>query len=156
MFETSFYPHSEAAQARRDRRRVGIPHAGIADEREVGLQFIGIGSEERLQRWRAGFFFTLEQDGDLDRQRTLHRLIGTAGFNEGQKLTLACSSSGIWPGGLVLRLTWIDDKLCIAHANRVEHEKELLKGHFKCDDIGKVKDYIGCKLDIADDGRSLK
>ena len=38
----------------------------------------------------------------------------------------------------------------------MEQEKELLKQHFKCDDIGKVKDYIGCKLDIAEDGRSLK
>ena len=53
-------------------------------------------------------------------------------------------------------LTWIDDKLCIANAKRVEHEKELLKRHFKCDDIGKVKDYVGCKLDISSDGRSLR
>eukprot|EP00804_Cyclotella_cryptica_P006706 CCRYP_008640-RA/>CCRYP_008640-RA protein AED:0.60 eAED:-0.00 QI:0/0/0/0.2/1/1/5/0/1261 len=28
--------------------------------------------------------------------------------------------------------------------------------HFKCDDVGKVKDYIGCKLDISSDGTSLK
>ena len=53
-------------------------------------------------------------------------------------------------------LTWIDDKLCIANAKRVEHEKGLLMRHFKCDDVGKVQDYIGCKIDIADNGRSLK
>ena len=58
--------------------------------------------------------------------------------------------------GLVMWLTWIDDKLCIANAKRVEHEKELLKKHFKCDDVGRVQDYIGCKIDINDDGRSLK
>ena len=58
--------------------------------------------------------------------------------------------------GLVMWLTWIDDKLCIAHAKRVEQEKELLKRHFKCDDIGKVNDYIRCKLDITEDGQSLK
>ena len=58
--------------------------------------------------------------------------------------------------GLVIWLTWIDDKLCIAHAKQVKYEKELLKQHFKCDDIEKVKDYIGCKLDITEDGWSLK
>jgi hypothetical protein len=59
-------------------------------------------------------------------------------------------------GGLVMRLAWIDDKLCTANAKLVEPKKELLKRHFKCDDIGKVQDHIGCKIDIADDGRSLK
>jgi hypothetical protein len=38
----------------------------------------------------------------------------------------------------------------------VKCKKGLLERHFKCDDIGKVQDYIGCKIDIADDGRSLK
>jgi hypothetical protein len=48
----------------------------------------------------------------------------------------------------------IDDKLYIANAKHLEHEKKLLKKHFKCDDIGKVKDCTGCKLDIAMDGWS--
>jgi hypothetical protein len=53
---------------------------------------------------------------------------------------------------------WIDDKLCIANAMRVEHDKELLKRHFGCDDIGKMQDYtsIGCKIDIANNGRRLR
>eukprot|EP00804_Cyclotella_cryptica_P029407 CCRYP_013350-RA/>CCRYP_013350-RA protein AED:0.32 eAED:0.07 QI:0/-1/0/1/-1/1/1/0/170 len=38
----------------------------------------------------------------------------------------------------------------------MEHEKELLKKHFKCDNVGKVKDYIGCKLDISSDRQSPK
>jgi hypothetical protein len=58
--------------------------------------------------------------------------------------------------GLAMWLAWIDDKLCFAYTNRVEHEKELLKKHFKCDDIGEVQDYIGCKIDISDIGRSFK
>ena len=33
--------------------------------------------------------------------------------------------------GLVLWLAWIDDKLCIAHADRVEGEKNMLMEHFK-------------------------
>lgn len=44
--------------------------------------------------------------------------------------------------GLVMWLTWIDDKLCIANVEYVEHEKNLLKKHFKCDDVGRVKNFI--------------
>ena len=58
--------------------------------------------------------------------------------------------------GLVMQLTWIDKELCIANAKHVEHKKELLKKHFEYDDIGRVQDYIGCKIDISDDGRSFK
>lgn len=58
--------------------------------------------------------------------------------------------------GLVMWLTWIDSKLCIANAKHFEHEKELLKKHFQCDDFGKLTDYIECNLDISSDDRSLK
>ena len=58
--------------------------------------------------------------------------------------------------GLVMWLTWINDKLYIANAKHIEHEKELLKKHFKCDDVGKLTNYIGCKMDISSDDRSLK
>lgn len=37
-----------------------------------------------------------------------------------------------------------------------EHEKELLKKHFKQDNARIVKDYIGCKLNVSRDGRILK
>ena len=60
----------------------------------------------------------------------------------------------IW--GLVMWLTWIDDKLCIANPQRVEHEKNTIMQHFKCDDVGPVKDYIGCKLEVNDNDRSIK
>ena len=52
----------QAAQADGDRRRLAVPHAGVADQREVGLQLLGVGVEERLQRRRAGFLLALEQD----------------------------------------------------------------------------------------------
>jgi hypothetical protein len=48
----------------------------------------------------------------------------------------------------VLWLKWIDDKLCIANPERVQTEKEEIKKHFQCDDVGAVKDYIGCKTEI--------
>jgi hypothetical protein len=59
--------------------------------------------------------------------------------------------------GLVMWLTWINDKLCIANQDIIiEREKEELKSHYKCDDVGLVEDYIGCKITIDHDKRSLK
>ena len=57
--------------------------------------------------------------------------------------------------GLVMWLTWIHDKLCIAHRDCVKSEKEMLMQHFKCDDIGIIEDFIGCKIDIDHEERSL-
>ena len=58
--------------------------------------------------------------------------------------------------GLVMWLTWIDDKLCIASQDIIEREKEELKTHYKCDDVGPVEDYIGCKITIDHEERSVK
>jgi hypothetical protein len=58
--------------------------------------------------------------------------------------------------GLVLWLKWIDDKLCIANPERVQTEKEEIKKHFQCDDVGAVKDYIGCKTEINTEERYVK
>ncbi|KAL7474613.1 hypothetical protein ACHAW6_000580 [Cyclotella cf. meneghiniana] len=46
--------------------------------------------------------------------------------------------------------------LCIANANQIEHEKELLKKNFKRDNVGRVNDYIECKIDVSEDRQSLK
>ena len=54
-----------------------------------------------------------------------------------------------------MRLTWID-KLCIAHRYCAKSEKDLLMQHFKYDDIRKVEDYIGCKIVIDCERKSLK
>ena len=58
--------------------------------------------------------------------------------------------------GLSIWLTWIDDKLCIANKGSIKSEKNKLMQHFKCDDVGEVKDYIGCKIDFDEKMRSLK
>ena len=78
----------QAAQADADRRRIAVPHAGVADQRELGLQLLGIGLEERLQRRRAGFLLALEQDRHLAGQLAVHVLVGAAGFDEGHQLAL--------------------------------------------------------------------
>jgi hypothetical protein len=48
--------------------------------------------------------------------------------------------------GLVMWLTWLDKKLCIANQTIIKREKEELKSHHKCDDVGPVEDYIECKI----------
>lgn len=78
----------QPAQSDADRRRVAIPHAGIADQREIGLEFAGIGLEERLQRRRTGFLLALEQDGDAARQIAMHLFPGAASLDEGHQLAL--------------------------------------------------------------------
>ena len=52
----------QPAQADADRRRVAVPHRGVADQGEIRLELVGIGGEERLQRRRAGFLLAFEQD----------------------------------------------------------------------------------------------
>ena len=58
--------------------------------------------------------------------------------------------------GLILWLTWIDDKLCIANPDVIKDEKEKMKQHFECDDVGEVVDYIGCKVEVDREDRSVK
>ena len=50
--------------------------------------------------------------------------------------------------GLAMCLTWVDDKLFIAHKDIIMKEKDSLSEHFKCDDVGELEDYVGCKIDI--------
>lgn len=67
---------------------IPVPHAGIADQRIIGLQFFRIGFEERFQRRRAGFFFAFKENGDPHRQAALDSLVRPAGFHEGHQLAL--------------------------------------------------------------------
>ncbi len=78
----------QAAQRCRDGGRVGVPHAGVADHREVGLQFV----LDRLHEWheilRADFLLAFDQDRDIDRQRSRDLLPGAAGLDKSHQLSL--------------------------------------------------------------------
>ena len=58
--------------------------------------------------------------------------------------------------GLVLWLSWIDDCLCVGKAEAVVKAKDGMLMRFDCDDIGEVKEYLGCKIDINKEEGSLK
>jgi len=79
---------NQPTQPRRDRRCAPIGHAGVANQRHIGLELRSVGLEERHQIGPAAFFLPLDQDRDLQRQIALDDFPGAAGFDEGEKLSL--------------------------------------------------------------------
>ena len=77
----------ETAQHGGDRRRFGVPHAGVADEGEIGLERVPVGRHEGGQGRRARFLLALEQHRDLAGQAA-GLAEGAAGLDEGHELTL--------------------------------------------------------------------
>jgi hypothetical protein len=57
----------QPAQRGRDRGRLAIPHAGVADEREIAAQFGGIVANEAEQMFRSALLFAFDQHGDVER-----------------------------------------------------------------------------------------
>jgi hypothetical protein len=56
-----------------DGGRLYIPHAGVADEGEVGRELFHMCVEERRKGRAAGFFLALEQHAHVDRQHAVRR-----------------------------------------------------------------------------------
>jgi hypothetical protein len=52
--------------------------------------------------------------------------------------------------GLVLWITWVDDCLVCGNKKGVLEAKKLLMERFDCDEIGKLTEYIRCKIDRGD------
>ena len=78
----------QPAQRGGDRRRIGVPHAGVADQREVRLEVGLVLFKKRNEILRSDFLFALDDDGDVERQRARDRFPGPAGFDEGHQLAL--------------------------------------------------------------------
>ena len=58
--------------------------------------------------------------------------------------------------GLVLWLSWIDDCLCVGSKENVVKSRDEMLRRFDCDDVGEVKEYLGCKVDIDGKNRALR
>jgi len=58
--------------------------------------------------------------------------------------------------GLVLWLSWVDDCLCVGPKDEVMKAKQQMMDRFDCDDVGELKEYIGCKVDINKEEGSIK
>ena len=58
--------------------------------------------------------------------------------------------------GLIVWLSWVDDCCVIGNEKVVLESKEKLKSLFECDDVGKLTEYVGCKLDCNSETRTIK
>jgi Reverse transcriptase (RNA-dependent DNA polymerase) len=50
-------------------------------------------------------------------------------------------------GGLVIWLLWVDDCLICGPRDQVEIAKQNMMKRFECDEVGELKEYVGCKVD---------
>ncbi len=49
--------------------------------------------------------------------------------------------------GLVLWISWVDDCLAAGKDEAVIDAKSSMMKLFDCDDVGELKEYVGCKVD---------
>jgi hypothetical protein len=49
--------------------------------------------------------------------------------------------------GLVLWMSWVDDCVVMGEHEEVLKSKDVFKTHFKCDDVGELEEYVGCKVE---------
>lgn len=58
--------------------------------------------------------------------------------------------------GLVLWISWVDDCLVVGTTEAVARAKEEMMNRFDCDEVGELEEYVGCKIDINREERSVK
>ena len=46
--------------------------------------------------------------------------------------------------------------MLVGHKKEVEKYKKQMMEYFECDDIGELKDCVGCKIDRSQQGKYLK
>jgi hypothetical protein len=54
---------------------------------------------------------------------------------------------------LVIWLSWVDNCLICGKPEGVKHAKEEMMKRFDCDEVGELKEYIGCKIEYYRDER---
>ena len=58
--------------------------------------------------------------------------------------------------GLVIWLSWVDDCLICGKPEGVKQAKEAMMRRFDCDEVGELKEYVGCKIEYNKDERWIK
>ena len=74
------------AKRGRDRRGFRVPHACIADQRQIRMQCVFVGVQERNKRRRTGLFFALKKHRDPRRELAVDGHEGTRRFDKGHQL----------------------------------------------------------------------
>jgi hypothetical protein len=57
--------------------------------------------------------------------------------------------------GLVLWMSWVDDCLVAGNQKAVATAKQQMKNRFDCDDVGELRECVGCKVDVNKRERSV-
>jgi len=52
--------------------------------------------------------------------------------------------------GLILIISWVDDLLICGRKQACMEVKEAIMQHFEIDDVGEMKEYVGCKVERRD------
>jgi hypothetical protein len=58
--------------------------------------------------------------------------------------------------GLILWISWVDDCLVVGKKGGVLKAKEEMMSRFDCDEVGEMKEYVGCKVERDWENGSLK
>ena len=58
--------------------------------------------------------------------------------------------------GYTIWLSWCDDLACFGDKTAVDSAVKDVSTHFEVDDVGDMKDYLGCALDIDRTKRTCK
>jgi hypothetical protein len=53
-----------------DGRGLPVPHVGVANECDIGLELLAIGMKEIFEVRAVGFLIAVDENGNLERQRT--------------------------------------------------------------------------------------
>ena len=59
-------------------------------------------------------------------------------------------------GKLVVCLPWVDNCVVGDHGQDLQNKKEKMKKLFDCDNSGKVTEYIGTKVNIDKDAKTIR
>jgi hypothetical protein len=52
-------------------------------------------------------------------------------------------------------LSWVDDCLFFGSIPDIIKEKNRMMEYFECEDVGFVKEYVGCKVEMNEKERSV-
>ena len=58
--------------------------------------------------------------------------------------------------GLVIQLSWVDDCMLWGPREVVPKENEEFMSRFDCDNVGEVREYVGCKINHDSSDQSIK
>jgi hypothetical protein len=57
--------------------------------------------------------------------------------------------------GLVIWISWVEDCLIMGHKSEVSKYHAVMSSYFDRDNIGNLKEYVGCKIDKQERGNRL-